>query len=163
MYEKVSAPNDHSNQLSPSVTPFIPIQDEINSGWLYDESPSNLEHMETQNYSFVHNSSETHESWYESESDSDSKFSQPQTSTSSLQQDLKESCTLMIRSNEYSTIYPLLNLHLNGIRISVSIDTMSGKSYITKRLVKQLRLPIENRWAPLHVKGFGGKNDIVNT
>ena len=39
---------------------------------------------------------------------------------------------------------------------------MSGKSYITKRLVKQLRLPIENRSAPLHVKGFGGKDDIVN-
>ena len=40
---------------------------------------------------------------------------------------------------------------------------MSGKIYITKRLVKQLRLPIENKSAPLHVQGFGRKNDIVNT
>ena len=86
--EKASAPNDHSNQLNPSVAPFIPIQDEINSGWLYDEIPSNLERMETQIYSFVHNSSEKHNSCYESESDSDSKFSRPQTSTSSLQQDV---------------------------------------------------------------------------
>ena len=30
--EKASAPNDHSNQLNPSVAPFIPIQDETNSG-----------------------------------------------------------------------------------------------------------------------------------
>ena len=110
--------------------------------------------MEPQDYSFVHNSSETQKSWYESESDSDSDFSRPQTSTSSLQQDAEQSCTLIIKSNEYSTIYPLLNLHLNGTRISVAIDTMSGKSYITKRLVKQLRLPIENRSAPLHVKGL---------
>ena len=118
--------------------------------------------METQNYSFVHNSSETPKAWHDSESDSDSEFSRPQTSTSSLQQDVEQSCTLIIRSKEYSTIYQLLNLHLNGTRISVAIDTMSGKSYITKRLVKQLRLPIENRSAPLHVKGFGGKDDIVN-
>ena len=119
--------------------------------------------METQNYSFVHNPSEMHKSWYESESDSDSDFSRPQTSTSSLQQDVEQSCTLMIRSNEYSTLYPLLNLYLNGIRISVAIDTMSGTSYITNILVKQLRLPIKNRSEPLHEKGFGGKNDVVRT
>ena len=83
--------------------------------------------MEPQNYSFVHNSSETQKSWYESESDSDSDFSRPQTSTSSLQQDVEQTCTLIIKSNEYSTIYPLLNLHLNGTRISIAIDTMSKR------------------------------------
>ena len=118
--------------------------------------------METQKYSLVHNPSEKHKSWYESESDSDSEFSRPHSSPSSLQQDFEQSCTLIITSIDYSTIYPLLNLHLNGIRISVGIDTKSGKRNMTKRLVEQLRLPIENRTAPLHVKGFGGKNDIIN-
>ena len=41
---------------------------------------------------------------------------------------------------------------------------MSGCSYITKRLVKQLRLPIQQRQVPLHVDGFGGnKTEIISS
>lgn len=103
--EKAPPPNDPSNQLNPSISSFISIKDVTNSEWLYDESPFTFELIETQNYSFLHNTSESHKS-------------------------------LIIRNNEYSTTYSLLNLYLNRIRISVAIDTMNGKTYITKRLVK---------------------------
>ena len=56
----------------------------------------------------------------------------------------------------------LLHHEILMTRISITIDTMSGKIYITKRLFKQLQLPIENRSAPLHVKSIGGKYDISN-
>ena len=70
--------------------------------------------------------------------------------------EVEQTCTLSLRSNDHSTVYPILNLEINGIGISVAIDTMSGCSCITKRLVKQLRLPIQQRRVPLHVDGLEG-------
>ena len=102
--------------------------------------------------SFVHNISEL--------SQSEPQHSQPYDATVEDEQ----TYTLSLRSNEHSTVYPILNLEIDGIGISVAIDTMSGCSYITKRLVKQLRLPIQKRQVPLHVDGFGGtRTDIIST
>ena len=100
--EKAPTPNDQSNQLNSSVASFVPMQDKINTGWLNDESSSAFEVIETQNYSSVLNTSESYESWNESETDAD--LSNLHVSTS-LKQDVEQSYTLIIRMYGYSTIF----------------------------------------------------------
>ena len=76
---------------------------------------------------------------------------------------MTESNALVSHTTADIPVYPLIEIRTKFATVTVALDTMSGSSYITTRLVEQLDLQIKKREHSLHVKGLGGKETQVIT
>ena len=71
--------------------------------------------------------------------------------------------SLIVHQNANIAVYPIIELSIRAQKVYIVVDNMSGKSYITERLVHQLNLKVTKREHSLHVSAFGAEDSNIVT